>query len=216
MATIYVQKNVVIDCTLAAFCSGLNAATTEQETEVEEGATPGVTEQTISIGTADTKQRAYYMQPTPAPGTDFIWNAGNWVVRIDITTANFLTVWEDSYICRVNSGCASQATIGSLIDQNIGLGTPSVKTMTVSGSAQTPSVGDSFVVVLGFSTTGHAGSDAGITPSLNLDTPLTAVAAEVPVGQPIHLLKRVERYPSQAIIQLRKRFQLKRLRSQYA
>lgn len=217
MATFYRQTDANINCALAAFCSGLNAAPTEQSTEIDEGSLPGTTEETISIGSVDTKQRAYYMQPALAPSTDFDWNTGNWVVRIDITTASMDTFWEDSYICRVNSACTSQATIGSLIDQNISLGSTGVKTMTVSGLAQTPSVGDSFVVVLAFSTTSHAGSSAGITPDRFLDTPLTPVGAGVPVAVGFHDLKVVEEFPASPVLEFfRRRFQMKHLRSRYA
>ena len=216
MATFYIQKNTAIDCSLAAFCSGLNAATTEQETEIEEGAIPGVTEQTIAVGIADAKQRAYYMQPTPAPGTDFIWNSGDWVVRINVTTSNMDTDWEDTFICRVNAGCTSQAEIGKLEDQGIDLSSTGVHSMTISGAAQTPSAGDSFVVVLGFSTSAHAGSGCGITPDRTIETPLTEIAGVVPIGQVVHALKPVELYPSRLVRYFRRRFNPQLLRSRYA
>lgn len=216
MGVTYTQKNYTIGCTLAAFCSGLPAATTEQETEVEDGATAGSTEQTIAIGTATPIQRAYYMQPTPAPGTDFGWPAGDWTVRINITTADMDTDWEDTWICRVNSSCVSQAEIGNLQDQAVNLGSTGVKTMTVAGSAQTPSANDSFVVVLGFSTSAHGGSGGGITPDQDLDTPLVVPAGSA--GGVVHRLPGVQRYPDPSAIQrfLRKHFDHKHLRSRYA
>jgi len=176
MPAIYTQKNVLTDCGAAVYCSSLSAAPSMRETEVEEGATPGVTEQTISIGEPTaTKLRAYYMQPTPAPSTDFDWNAGVWVVRINVTTAGVDIDWEDTYICRVNSGCVSQATIGSLLNQGISLAATGVRTMSVSGIAQTPAAGDSFMVVLGFGLNPPNPGSVGITPNQNLDTPLTLV-----------------------------------------
>jgi len=175
MPAIYTQKNVLTDCGAAAYCSSLSAAPAAQETGVEEGATPGATEQTITISLpVATKLRAYYMQPTPAPSTDFDWNAGVWVVRINVTTAGVDIDWEDTHICRVNSGCVSQATIGSLLNQGISLGI-GVKTMSVSGIAQTPAVGDSFMVVLGFGLNPPNTGSVGITPNQNLDTPLTLI-----------------------------------------
>lgn len=52
-----------------------------------------------------------------------------------------------------------------------------VKSMTVSGAAQTANATDLFLIVLRFSDTSvHGNESIGMTPSQNIDTPLDAPA----------------------------------------
>ena len=77
------------------------------------------------------------------------WNAGNWTVNLDVNVANANVTWVGLDICRISSGCVSQASIATQ-SLSINLGTTGVKSTTVTGVAQNPSAGDKVVVLLSF------------------------------------------------------------------
>jgi len=85
--------------------------------------------------------------------------------------------WNSVYICRVNSGCANQATIGSSTSLGISLATTGVKSTTVSGAAQSPGAGDLVMIVFGFTNSAHGSQSFLYDVDQNNDSPFT-VAAE--------------------------------------
>ena len=111
-------------------------------------------------------------------GESVSWDSGNWIVRINVTSENMFCTWSATYICRVNSSCTSQATIGSLTGQSTSLASTGVKTHTVSGSGQTPSAGDKVLAILLFDNSSMSGQNVGITPDQDIDSPFTAAVDE--------------------------------------
>lgn len=101
------------------------------------------------------------------------WASGTWTWRINITTANMNLTLEEVYICRVNSSDVNQATIGSVTALAVSLGSTGVKSGTISGSAQTPSVGDYVSVVFVYSNGAMSAQTFQYTPNQNIDSPFT-------------------------------------------
>lgn len=129
---------------------------------------------------------------------DASWDAGDWTVRFNITTSNMNLTVTEIYVCRVNSSCTNQATIGSETGLSISLGTTGVKTQVVSpGAAQTPSVGDKVLVVLIASNGAMTSQSCGITSDQNIDSPFTVVTKSLLWNPHLflpHLVRRVREF----------------------
>src|SRR5206468_3935203 len=76
------------------------------------------------------------------------------------------------WICRLNSACVSQATIGTS-SPAISLSTTGVKTTTVSGSQQAPNVNDRVAVLLAFDNDIASVQTFNFTSNQLLDSPFT-------------------------------------------
>jgi hypothetical protein len=177
MATgIFVETDTTGD-TFSTACSGRTANTTTSSRSASETGTAGVTavSQTIDLS-AVTKAAVMFSLPVTAGD---VWNAGTWTVRLNITTAITGPTWEECYVCRVNSGGTNQATIGSVTAQAISLATTGVKSVTISGSAQTPAAGDKVYVVLVFSNSQACTRTFAYTPNQNIDSPFTAPTVNI-------------------------------------
>jgi hypothetical protein len=109
----------------------------------------------------------------------YVWAAGDYVVRLNVTSANANITWTGTFICRLNSANVNQATIGSLTGQTTSLSATGVKTHTVSGSAQTPTAGDKIYAVLVFNSGGANQSFACQFDQL-IDTPLVMPVSITP------------------------------------
>lgn len=124
------------------------------------------------------------------------WDAGDWTVRLNVTTTNMNMTITSCAVCRLNSSDVNQATIGETTGLSISLGSSGVKTITVAGSAQTPSVGDKVVILFGgdnSSMSAQAGAGV-ITPDQNIDSPFTLVTPSLlwsPHRFLPHLVRRV-------------------------
>ena len=173
MALIFTQEDTNGTCALGQYCS-TDASTPESRKQCEVGGTAGSTPVTVTlVKNAMTNNK---IQFECIVGTGKNWGAGNWTIRLNITTANSNITWTGTFICRINSSCVSQETIGSLTGQTTSLGTTGVKTHTVSGSAVTPGAGDKVMVILRFTNSDNMNSQAfGYTPNQNIDAPFAVL-----------------------------------------
>ena len=175
----FTETDTASACAVGAYCSPDSAATTTFTRQATDGGTPGVTAVFGKLPGDSTKHFAGNFECVVAAGVS--WDAGTWVVRINITQAQANFTWEDSYICRVSSGCVNQATIASLLNQAISLATTGVKTMTIPGGlAQSPAVGDKVIVVLVWKNAGAMALTVNVLPDQNIDSPFIAGAAAAP------------------------------------
>jgi hypothetical protein len=173
------QKDGAATCQGSAYCRG-EGTTGSASTSAERAAGVGSTEDTTgNLTNSGATTIAYWMSTLSldADGMGTNIDAGDWVVRINVTTAEANTDWDDCSICRLNASCTNQETLGNLEDQTIDTGTTGVKSMTISGSATTAGADDVIVAVLAFQNdNAHGNRSLGITPDqvwdtqLNLDT----------------------------------------------
>ena len=107
-----------------------------------------------------------------------VWDAGTWTINLEVSTANMNLTITEAHLCRVDSSCVNQETIGSNTGLSVSLGTTGVTSFTVAGAAVTPGAGDKVVIVL----VGDNGSMnqalAVFTATQNIDSPFTAPAPE--------------------------------------
>jgi len=169
------QTDTAMDCAVAAFCSGLTANGASGAKQASQGGTAGTVENTVKIDNLASNERAFYTECIiPAGAT---WAAGTWTVRFNCTTAVSGVTIASIYICRVNSSCVSQATIGSATGLSIDLGTTGVKSQAVTGAAQTPGAGDKVVIVFGISNTNeHGNQTVGRTHNQLINTPFSVAS----------------------------------------
>ena len=171
MPIILAQTDTVADCGAVVGCSGLALANTPGSRELVEGAIAGVAEVTVTIQGSITTAAVMFQSQDNAPG-DVSWEAGDWVVRINITTSNSNCAWNEVYICRFDAVCGSLATVGFNTGLGIGLGSTGVQSSTVSGSQQTAGITDEIYVVLGIGNASPVNQSFGFTPDQNIDTPI--------------------------------------------
>lgn len=176
MALIFTQTDTAADNGASAGCSAATLAATPQAQEMTEGGTPGVTELTVSFPAGSTAAPVMFQTNTGEPGLD-TWDAGDHVVRLNVTTANSELVWTETHVCIVN-GVGDFFGHASLTGQTVLLGTTGVKSMTVNrGVTRTVPTASMMYIVLVIQSNGlHGNSQFGFTPNQNIDTPLVAGA----------------------------------------
>lgn len=179
MVRIYEQVDVAaIDGTIAA-CSGLGAASGVYDRELQESGTLGSGTNAVSENTGSVVRSIHFESEANEPN-ETSWPAGDWIVRIRVTTGNSNLDWDEQYVCRVNSGGVSQATIGSAVAQAVNL-TAGAKSITVAGGADAGAAAtDRFYLVGGIiRSAGHGEQIAVVFNDQSIDTPFAAVAANV-------------------------------------
>jgi len=171
MAQAYQQTDTALVCSPATLCAGgtLNGATGGSQAQV--GGTAGTTELLLSIDANASTLRAFFYEFIVPAGT--VGASGTLTIRLNLTTKRGGLTWEEVHVCRINSSCVNQETIGSSTALAIDLGTTGVKSTTVSGSAITFAAGDKVMVIISISSTDGMARNIGITPSEIQDTPWT-------------------------------------------
>ncbi len=168
------QQTDTSDININVFCSGLaNNANAQQGNTASVGGTAGTVSNPIGMDASASRKIAVGWSYTP--GGSVSWNAGTWVVKLEISTANGNCTWTDCFICRTNSSNVNQATIGSATGINQGLGSTGVKTSpSISGAAQTPNAGDKVWIILAFSNTQGTIQTFNYKSSQVISSPFTA------------------------------------------
>lgn len=170
----YNQTNTAQACALNNYCSS-SGGTIEAGRQAEIGATAGSTEVTFSVAASQADDNEYSWEIIlPASATS---DADNATVRMNFTTGHMDVTWESCFICRVNSSCVNQETIGS--GTALGISTNAgAQSTVISCSAVTFSAGDKVIITCGFSNAGsHSARTIGVTPSSTHTLPFNAPAA---------------------------------------
>ena len=169
--------------TEAIACSSAAAAATGAAgREAADSGSAGSVEWTSQMSDTDPIEVCGWFESATVADTS--WAAGDWVVRINVSTGDTQN-WDAVHVCRVTSDCSSvEATVGSNTGIAKALNAGGTFTETVSGSAQAGAASsDLWLIVLACTETqAHGNSAIGITPSLIIDTPLAALAG--PSGNP--------------------------------
>lgn len=177
MAIDYQQTQTSDSVDSGSHCSG-RTDSFQWSKVCEDGGTPGTLELSTALSAGQTLNIKGRFAITPAPSVS--WDAGTWTVRVNVTTANMNVTIEEVHICRLNSSEVNQAKIGSATGLAINCGTVGVKSINVTGVAQTPVAGD-IVLVQIVCTNAQSMSlqSIGVTPSEIISSPFTAAAVGV-------------------------------------
>jgi hypothetical protein len=134
------------------------------------GGPAGSTITSVSIAASNagnTTADISYISKSGEPGTT-LWQSGNWVVRLDITTANTNLTWNGLGICSTTSNTSVVSATGLAIS----CGTTGVKSATKAGNQITPLSTERIQASLGFSNGSSMVQSFSVRPDQNIDTPL--------------------------------------------
>lgn len=155
----------------AGYCSGFSTTQSAGTGRVcSDGGTAGTGAVSTTTGAATRAIGAYF---TIIPDSGTTGNSGTWTVRLNVTTANMNLTLLEVWICRVNSSCVNQETIGSTTGLTTSLGTTGVKSINVTGSAVTLAADDKVVVGFYVDNTAMSSQAFSFTPDQNIDSPFT-------------------------------------------
>lgn len=101
------------------------------------------------------------------------WDAGTWTVRWNITTANMNLTLRRCVICKVDSGITTYTKIGETSGLATSLGSTGVITISVTGSAMTPSAGDQIIIMFFGDNSSMNLASVTVTENQNIDSPFT-------------------------------------------
>lgn len=182
MAIIFVQTDDAPSCGAAVYCSGLGASPgwTAIEQSAVSGGSAGSTEDLTgnqSNPDATIYREVYYDLDIPSGLDGGTGDAGNWTVRVNHSTGVSDVDLDEVHICRVDSGCGIQETLGS--STGIAFATDGGVFSGVVNQASSTSItaGDRVVIVVAYQSNGAHGNAAfGVTPSVNIDCPWTVPA----------------------------------------
>ncbi len=167
------QTDTAAPCGFAAYCSTQgNSGGTTGASDCRSGGTAGTTPVSVDMVNLETRLNLVVFSTPDLGVTD--WAAGDYIVRLNIDAGSTVVTWEDSHVCRVNTSCVSQETLGSLTSQAIDLSSTGEVTMTVSASSTTAAATDRLAFVLVFSNSHeHGGNDAvDYMPDSIITTPI--------------------------------------------
>lgn len=163
MGLIFTQTGNSTACGYAKYCSTGNLNTGSSNGQATIGGTPGGA--SIGFPIDSTNNICISFELIVPLGAS--WLAGTWAVRVNITAPGGVSaVWNGFDICRISSGCVSQATIASVSGLGISINSNGVKTATVAGIAQTPNPGDKIRILMRFSS-----GSLQYRPDQNIDSP---------------------------------------------
>lgn len=182
MGLVYTQTGTGATCGTSAACSGetLNGNSPVAR-QCSIGGTTDDTGLTVAVPAAAGGATVAAMMFETDPIGRTSWEAGDWVVRLNVTSASSASLIVSAvYVCRLNSSCTPLATVGSLTSLTVGLDTTGVKTFTVSGSSlPTTSTSDrAYFVIVTTSSNFFAPESFQFAPNQDIDSPI------VPLGSP--------------------------------
>jgi len=183
MARTFVQTDVASDSGFNVGDTGETASINPADLEMLEGGTPGTVEVLPDIDNDPVdRERATIMFQSDTGGpqpNDASWEAGNYVVNLNVTTSRVGITWRASYLMSRTTG-GTYTTRGSLTGQTTSLAAGTQTQTIVLGSAASVNASDTMVIltVFGGQLT-HGTSTLGVTPGLNIVTPLNAVSGGV-------------------------------------
>lgn len=186
---LFQQEGGAADSGFNVGCSGGTAGASTSNRQMLRGGTAGATEVTLDPGNGVTRVCHVFQSDTALPEPNVTtWQAGDYVVPLNVTTGRAGTLWDETYICERTSGGVFN-TVASLTGQGTSM-VAGTQTHTVNRATDfSPADANSTVyIVIVLTGPAHGGSDIGITPSLIVTTPIDdGVAA---AGAPLFMHHR--------------------------
>ena len=168
---VYAETATAADNGTNVGCSGETIASTPIAVEATIGGSSGAAQ---AVGmTINTRRAAVMFQTdTDEPGVD-PWDSGDYVVRLNITTANMDMEWETTHICERTTGGTFNTVTSSSADQNQGMGSTGVLTETINRATNfvPDSTSSTLYIVLTIShNNAHGNGNFQFTPDQNINT----------------------------------------------
>lgn len=175
-----VQTDSAASCSAAVLCaSGASLHANALEALCQEGGSAGSGADNVDMGTAALTDNVGYMYDCVIPA-GASWDAGTWTIPINFTNGHMDITLDQVRICRVNSSCVNQESLGS--ESGIGFNTAGGQTTrNITGSSvASPSAGDRVAIVLVFDkASSHSSRSFDITPNQTITCPFTVAATGI-------------------------------------
>lgn len=163
------QTDQNTSCGTITACATGSLSSSPRDFHCDEDATFGTTEETFTLNAGETALTLMY-QSQGLAGT---WQAGDWHVDINVTTAEDDITLTNGWLCRVDpSGCSTIETVTSETF-NRSLATGGVETFTFSAPESTGEASDTMYVVFEMENShSHTDRTVGMTPDQTIQTPV--------------------------------------------
>lgn len=166
------QTDTAATCSFANFCQGGPDATTPQASDARSGGSAGSGTPAVTLNQGETAH-AGALFVSPALGVT-VWASGTHTFRYNVTTAGANCLLLEVHVCRVNSSCVNQETLGSITGLTEDLAATGVKTVSITGVSGTTALTTdklAYVLVMGNSH-GHNNRTHNYTPNQIINTPI--------------------------------------------
>lgn len=176
MAIILTQTDTGAISGVDGGCSSFTPDADADAKRATEGGTPGETELACFLSSAS--EACLMFETNIGEPNRTKWDAGDYVVRINVTDPDANLTWEDTYVCEIDD-TDSFSTVASLTGQATDISSGGVFSHTINRATDyTPKNADSrLYFVLAFKTTLGVGV-VKTTPDQNIDTPLAQIVQQ--------------------------------------
>lgn len=176
MAIVLTQTDTAADSGTDVGCSGASIAHTPISREATEGGTAGSSEASVKVTTGSSGAAVMFQSDTgTGEPSETEWDAGDYIVRLNVTTGNTNCTWTETHVCERTSG-GSFNTVASLTGQTTTLSAGTHSHTVNRGTTFTAVDGNStlYIVLVVSSAADHGQDTFGFTPDQNIDTPIVA------------------------------------------
>lgn len=171
MAYDFEQTDGTSGCAGGGYCSSQSAGGTTGRRDASNGGTTGSSEVSLTANANSTTEWLFNYALTV--GAEVSWDGGDWSIPINHSSGNMNVTLEEVWVCRLNSGCTNQESLGN--ETGIGFATnggTTTRTFTCSGAS--PSAGDVVQIICVYSNSFSMDVGIGITPDQTIQSPFTA------------------------------------------
>lgn len=165
------QEDTAADSGFVTTCSGVAAGSVTSNHQMIRGGTAGTTEVLPDPDNGSASVLAFQSDITLPEPNKTTWDAGDYVIRLNVSTGRAATLWAATYICE-RTAAGGYNAVASLTGQSIAMGA-GTQTMTVNRATDyTAAASSTIYIACVFTGPAHGGSSVGIIPSLIIDTPI--------------------------------------------
>lgn len=158
-----------------ALCSGDSEANTSQNCVMALNGTQGVSANTITLD-ALTLDPEWAWVISSATNTPYLetWDAGDWVVRVQISSTGDTDVTiEDIHICRISTAGVSLGTVTNRTGLGLTCAADTLREITFTNVGEVAAnVTNRIGIVVSFANNVGSAGTVGIFPNTNITTPL--------------------------------------------
>lgn len=139
-------------CGGANYCSGnTTLGDTVSQRQASEGGTPDTTNITFGVVASASDHDTVFFEIIDGTNNleDLDGATGDWTINLNIVSANMNLRWDEVAVCRLNSSCVNQETIGTNFGGGIIIGTTGVKAKTAAQASVITMGATDVIMVIG-------------------------------------------------------------------
>lgn len=159
-----------------------------------DGGTPGVNPFTVGTSSGPGGSGEICVMWEYVPPVDADWLASNYAIGLRIDVANGDLEWTETYVCRINSACASLEILGTLKPGTPNnLGTTGGRAFIVNCTAvPAPGVGDKIYILLMFRSKTGVLEEVDVLPNMTIQGGITPGGTFTELGTGTFIVEGVQ------------------------